>query len=296
MPTDLFKTLIPQWAGTAAAVGAAVVGFLLALAIVRVSKAIAGIVGAGAGVVGASSLLPWLSGTISGRTVNIDAWKKVPSAHYVNSIKLWTDVNLPNTQWGFALVGAAVLMLLFGVLPGRLGLIAIIPSLVVPYAFLHTMVLVDKADRLPADNVGVGAWAALGGSGVVILTVIVRALQSPRRSNAQPQYEPPQNYHPQYNPPQYGQQPQYEPQPQYGQQPVYGQPPQPPYNPPRYGQQPGYGEQPQYGQPAYGQPGYGEPAYGEHGYGQPRAYPDEPAPNDGATQIIQSPYGQPPPE
>ena len=200
MPSDAFKTLIPQWAGTAAAVGAAVICFLLALAIVRFSKAIAGIIGAGAGVVGASSLLPWLSGTDSTRSVNIDAWKKVPSAHYVNSIKLWTDVNFPNTQWGFALVGAAVLMLFLGVLPGRLGLFAIIPSLLVPYAFLYTMVLVKEGRRLAVANVGIGAWAALGGSAVVILTVFIRALQAPRRPKAQADqfpYNQPQQYDPQ---------------------------------------------------------------------------------------------------
>jgi hypothetical protein len=294
MPTDALKTLIPQWAGTASAVGAAVICFLLALAIVRVSKAIAGIIGAGAGVVGASSLLPWLSGTVSARDVNIDAWKQIAHPPYTNSIKLWTDVNYPNTQWGYALVGAAVLMLLFGVLPGRLGLFAIIPSLLVPYAFLHTMVLVDKNARLQVDNVGVGAWAALGGSAVVILTVLVRALQTPRRARAQdspPQYNQQQyNQQQQYNPqPQYGQQPAYDPQIGYGQQPQYG-------HPPAYGQQPQYGQQPTYEQPHYGQPTYEQPGYDQPGHDQPRAYPDEAAPNDGATQIIQSPYGQPPPQ
>ncbi len=83
---------------------------------------------------------------------NIDAWKKITSLDYVNSIKLWTGVNLPNTQWGIALVGAGVLMLIFGVLPGRFGLLAIIPSLVVPYAFLHTMVLVQEADSLTSTT------------------------------------------------------------------------------------------------------------------------------------------------
>jgi hypothetical protein len=287
MPTDPLKTLIPQWAGTAAAVGAAVVCFLLALAIVRFSKAIAGIVGAGAGVVGASSLLPWLTGTVSGRDVNIDAWKKITSSDYVNSIKLWTGVDFPKTQWGIALVGAGVLMLFLGVLPGRFGLLAIIPSLLVPFAFLHTMVLVKKVDRLDVHNVGIGAWAALGGSAVVILTVLIRALQAPRRAKAQPQYDPQQQYNqPQYAPQAYDQQPQYNQPPQYG-QPAYGQ--QSPHG------QPGYG-QPGYAQPAYGEPGYGQPSYEQPTYGQPGTYPDEAAPNDGATQIIQSPFGQQPPQ
>jgi hypothetical protein len=285
--SDPYKTLIPQWAGIAAAVGAAVFFFLIALVVVRFSKAIAGIVGAGAGLVAASSLLPWQHGLISGQTVNIDAWKKITSTDYVNSIKLWTGVKLPDTQWGIALIGTALLMLIFGVLPGRFGLLAIIPSLLVPYAFLYTMVLVKQADRLDVHNVGVGAWAALGGSALVILTVLIRALQAPRRASARPAYDQQQ----------YNQQPQYDPQQQYGQQPGYGQPgyPQPGYQQPQYGQQPAYGQQQQYGQPGYGQPAYGEPGYGQGGYEQPRSYPDEPAPNDGTTQIVQSPFGQQPP-
>jgi hypothetical protein len=290
---DLFKTTIPQWAGTAAAAGAAVICFLLALAVVRFSKAIAGIVGAGAGVVGAASLLPWLHGSISGQDVSIDAWKKVTSVNYVNSIKLWTGVNFPQTQWGIALIGAGVLMLIFGVLPGRFGLIAIIPALLVPYAFLHTMVLVNKDDRLDVHNVGVGAWAALGGSALVILTVVIRALQAPRRAKAQPQYDPQQQYNqqPQYNQPQYDPQPQYGQQAGYGQQPAYGQ------QQPGYGQQPAYGQQAGYGQqPAYGQPGYDQPAYGQPAYEEPRTQPKESVPNDGQTRIVQSPFGQQPPQ
>jgi hypothetical protein len=280
--SDPYKTLIPQWAGIAAAVGAAVFFFLIALAVVRFSKAIAGIVGAGAGLVAASSLLPWQHGLVSGQTVNIDAWKKITSRDYVNSIKLWTGVKLPDTQWGIALIGAAVLMLIFGVLPRRFGLLAIIPSLLVPYAFLYTMVLVKPVDRLDVHNVGVGAWAALGGSALVILTVFIRALQAPRRAGAQPAYDQQQ----------YNQQPQYDQQPQYGQPLAYGQPgyAQPGYGQQQHGQQPPYGQQAQYGQPAYGDPGYGQ-----GGYEQPRSYPDEPAPNDGTTQIVQSPFGQPPP-
>jgi hypothetical protein len=290
--SDPYKTLVPQWVGIAAAVGAAVFFFLIALVVVRFSKAIAGIVGAGAGLVAASSLLPWQHGLVDGQTINIDPWKKIASLGYTNSIQLWTGVKLPDTQWGIALIGAAVLMLIFGVLPGRFALIAIIPSLLVPYAFLHTMVLVKEGERLDVHNVGVGAWAALGGSALVILTVLIRALQAPRRASAQPAYDQQQ----------YNQQPQYDPQQQYGQQPGYGQPgyPQPGYQQPQYGQQPAYGQQQQYGQPGYGQPAYGEPGYGQPGYGQggyeqPRSYPDEPAPNDGATQIVQSPFGQQPP-
>jgi hypothetical protein len=301
---DLVKTLIPQWAGIAASVAAAVLFLLIALAVVRLSKAVAGVVGAGAGLVAASGLLPWLHGTVSGQDVNIDAWKKITSSDYVNSIKLWTGVDLPDTQWGVALIGAGVLMLIFGVLPGRFCLLAIIPSLLVPYAFLYTLVLLNERDRIKVDTLGVGAWAALGGSALVILTVLVRALQAPsrRRDAVQPVYDQQYQQQPAYNPP-----PAYPPQQGYGQQPVYGQQQafgQPGYGPqPGYGQQAGYGQQPGYGQPDYTQPQqqtYGQqPSYGQQPTQEQGAYEqpqEDPAPNDGATQIVQSPFVKRPPE
>lgn len=302
--SDLLKPSIPQWAGVAVAVGAAVICFLLALAVVRFGKAIGGVTGAGAGLVGGASLLPWVSGTTSSGLASaldlkLDAWKKFNGVA-LNNVHVWTGVGPRSLVWGIPLVVAAVLMLVLGVLPGKACLIAVIPALLVPWSLLYATQL--ENDKLPVGNVGIGAWAALGGSLLVILTVIVRALQSagnPSRSyGGQP---------PGYGQPQYGQP---APYPQYPQQP-YAQPGhgQPPYNQPAYGQQqPGYGQPPAgYGQPPYGQPGYGQPAYGQpQGYGHggydepPAVQPvqpggenehdhDHPDPNDGSTQIIQRP-------
>jgi hypothetical protein len=304
----LFKPTVPVWAGTAIAVGTAVVCFLLALAIVRFSKAIGGIVGAGAGLVGASSLLPWASGGTSIGHADFDAWKKnSPFA----LTKFWTNVGPDSLRWGIPLVVAAGLMLILGVLPGKACLIAVIPALLVPWSILYATEIAK--DKLPVHNLGVGAWTALGGSVIVILAVLVRALQSGgRRGVQQPAYNP--QFAGQYN-----QQPQYPPQPGYG-QPGYGQPgygQQPAYGQPAYGQQPG---QRDYTQPDYGQPAYGRPAYGQQDYGQPQGYGhggyneqsseqpeqagysypddhshDDAAPNDGSTQIIESPFRQQPP-
>ncbi len=47
-------------------------------------------------------------------------------------MKLWTGVGPSTPQWGIPLAGAAVLMLVFGVLPGRFGLLADHPALLVP--------------------------------------------------------------------------------------------------------------------------------------------------------------------
>ena len=131
----------------------------------------------------------------------------------------------------------------------------------VPYCFLWVLSLRDES--IEVDNVGYGAWAALAGSVIVILAVLIRALQTPSRSRG------------------YGQPPL---QP-YQQQPYPQQQFQQPYQQPQYGQQP-YG-QPQYGQQPYQQqqPGYGQ---GEQ--------PPQGGSNDGQTQIIRPPYGQPPRE
>jgi hypothetical protein len=305
--SDIFSPTIPVWTSTAIVVGAAVVGFLIAFAIVGFGKVTAGVMGAGAGVAGASGLLAWLTGTSAGHNINIDAWKKISvlGSSYTNSVKLWTDVGPSDLQWGIPVAAAGVLMLILGVLPGRFGLLAIIPTLLVPYSLLYTTVL-KSGDKLDVKNVGVGAWAGLAGSVVVFIAVIVRALQAPSRS---PQYA-----NPVYTPQSYPQQPSAYGQDGYGQQPpAYGQPA---YEQPQYGQ-PAY-EQPQYGQPQYGQPAYGEqpPTYGQPqpdyaqqpAYGQPQGYghggyyepatdpaaPSADVPNDGATQILQSPFGQPP--
>ncbi|HEX4429718.1 MAG TPA: hypothetical protein VHZ96_10670 [Frankiaceae bacterium] len=325
--SDLFKPSVPQWAGVAIAVGAAVICFLLALLVVRFGRAIGGVTGAGAGLVGGASLLPWVvdktSNGVNG-TLNLkfDAWKKI-DGQAVNNVHVWTGVGPHTLLWGIPLVVAAGLMLILGVLPGKACLLAVIPALLVPWAIVYATQVAK--DKLPVHNVGVGAWAALGGSAIVILTVLVRALQSGgRRRQAQPPAYSPQfagqyNQQPQYPPPGYG-------QPGYGQQPAYGQPApsygQPDYSQPAYGQ-PAYG-QPAYEQPAYGQPPYGQPAYGQQDYGQPQGYGhggyneptaeqsaqpehdhshdhphdhshDDEAPNDGSTQIIESPFRQQPP-
>ncbi len=271
MLSDLYKPLIPTWAGTAVAVGVAVVCFLIALAIVRFAKALGGVVGAGAGLVGASGLLPWLSGNEGGQHVDLDAWRRLSlggETIAVNNVKVWTGVDLTNLQWGYALVGAAVLMLLLGVLPGRLGLLAILPSLVVPYSFLWVLALRDRT--VEVRYIGYGAWAALAGSVIVILAVLIRALQTPSRSRG------------------YGQPPL---QP-YQQQPYPQQQFQQPYGQPQFQQQPyqqPYAQQPNPQQQPYGQPQYGEQPQQQPGYGQGGS-------NDGQTQIIRSPYGQPPQE
>ena len=303
--SDLFKPTLPVWVGTAIAVGTAVVFFLLALMIVRFGKALGGLVGAGAGLVGASSLLPWASGQAGDVHADFDAWKK--GQPYALT-KLWTNVGPNDLRWGIVLVAAAVLMLLLGVLPGRLGLLAIIPSLLVPYALLYKVQFADS--KLPVKNVGVGAWAALGGSVLVILVVIIRAIRAPSRRSRQTEAysqtsgQPvPQAYgQPGYQQP-YGQQPAYGQagygQPAYGQQPLQGQP--------AYGQPPAYGEQQPYGQPApaYGQPQYGangpdqQPqGYGHGGYNEPpqgQQPQDQPVANDGETKIIKSPFADQPP-
>jgi hypothetical protein len=229
--------------------------------------------------------------------------------------------------WGIPLVVAAGLMLILGILPGKAGLIAIIPALLVPWSIIYATAV--ESDNLPLRNVGVGAWVALAGSVIVIFSVIARAARSGsgrpvQQSVYSPQYAGQYNQQPQYAPPPgYGQQ-----APGYGQQPGYGQPDygqQPSYGQPAYGQpsyeQPGYG-QPSYEQPAYGQPSFDKPGYGQQEYGQPQGYGhggyneppadqpaghshehghehphdhDEPSANDGSTQIIESPYRQQPP-
>ncbi len=300
---DIFSPTIPVWTSTVIVVGAAVVGFLIAFAVVRFARVTAAIMGAAAGVVAASGLLPWLTGTSAGHDINIDAWKKISvlGSSYTDSVKLWTGVGPSTLQWGLPVAVAGGLMLVLGVLPGRFGLLAIIPSLLVPYSLLYVTTF-KSGDRLDVKNVGVGAWAALAGSVVVIIAVVVRAVQAPARRAAnarsaqapygQPPYGQPL---PGYSQPQYG-------QPQYG-QPAFDQPPG--YGQPGHGQQPGYGDpgyggqQPAYGQPAGygGQPAYGQPqGYGHGGYYEPATDPhdDHDIPNDGATQILPSPFGQPP--
>lgn len=305
---DILKPTVPVWVGTAIAVGTAVVFFLLALTIVRFGKGLGGLVGAGAGLVAASSLLPWASGSVGDIHADFDAWKH---GEPYSLTKLWTNVGPNDLRWGITLCAAAFLMLLLGVLPGRLGLLAIIPSLLVPYALLYKLQLAHSDSRLPVKNVGVGAWAALGGSGLVILVVIIRAIRAPSRRSrqaeayGQPAGQPvPQAYgQPGYQQP-YGQQPAYgQPgygQPAYGQQPVGGQP--------AYGQPPAYGEQQPYGQPApaYGQPQYGSngpdqqpQGYGHGGYNEPpqvqQPQQEQPPANDGETKIIKSPFADQPP-
>ena len=309
--SDIFSPTIPVWTSTAIVVAATVAGFLIALVLVRFGKAIGGIVGAGAGLVAASGLLPWLTGTSAGHDTNIDAWKQgtflgVP---YTNSAKLWTNVGPDTLRWGIPLAVAGGLMLVLGILPGRWGLLAIIPALLVPYSLLYVTVF-KNGSKLDVKNIGVGAWAGLAGSVLVILVVIIRAIQAPgRRARSGRSAYAPQTYapqpsgygqppygQPQYGQPGYGQQPPAYGQPEYG-QPAYGQE-QPQYGQPAYGQeQPGYGQQPGYsGQPDYGQP-QGQPqGYGHGGYQEPATDPvaDQPIPNDGATRILQSPFGQPP--
>lgn len=329
----LLKPTVPVWTGTAIAVGAAVICFLLALTVVRFGRAIGGVTGAGAGLVGGASLLPWVSGKTSdglGGTLNLkfDAWKKI-NGDAVNNVHIWTGVGPHSLLWGIPLVVAAGLMLILGVLPGKGGLIAIIPALLVPWSLIYTTAV--HKPKLPLHEVGVGAWAALGGSVIVILAVIVRAIQSGSRRPAQqsvysPQFAGQYNQQPQYGPPAgFGQQQPGYGQPEYGQQPAYGQPDyaQPPYGQPAYGQpayeQPAYGQQPGYGQPGYGQQEYGQPqGYGHGGYNEPPTdehaghdhghdHPHDhahdhahdhdqgPPANDGSTQIIESPYRQQPP-
>ena len=316
--SDLLKPSVPQWAGVAISVGAAVIGLLLALMVARFGRAIGGVAGFGAGAVGGASLLPWVAGStstgISGTlNLKLDAWKKFDGMA-INNVHVWTGVGPRSLLWGIPLVVAAGLMLILGVLPGKACLIAVIPALLVPWSILYATEIAK--DKLPVHNVGVGAWTALGGSAIVILAVLVRALQSGGRRNVQ---QPACN--PQFAG-QYNQQPQYPPPPGYGQQPAYGQP-APAYGQPDYGQpdqgQPAYGR-PAYGQPAYEQPAYGQPAYGQQDYGQPQGYghggyneptaeqpeqgsydparernQDDPPANDGSTQIIESPFRQQPP-
>ncbi len=307
--SDLLKPSVPQWAGVAISVGAAVICFFLALTVVRVGRAIGGVTGFGAGLVAGATLLPWVSGSASdgiggSLNVKVDAWKKI-NGQAVNDVHSWTGVGSHTLLWAIPLVVAAALMLILGVLPGKLGLIAIIPALLVPWALIY-ITRVPK-NKLPIHNVGVGAWAALGGSVIVIVTVLVRALRSAgRRATQQPAYSP--QFAGQYN-----QQPPYAPppgfgQPGYGQQPSYGQPAYGAQQPAYGGQQPGYG-QPAYEQPAYGQQDYGQPqGYGHGGYNEPTEEHaghdhshdhshdhDDPAPNDGSTQIIDSPFRQQPP-
>jgi len=271
--------------------------------VARFGRAIGGVAGFGAGAVGGASLLAWVSGTASGIAgdVKLDAWKKV-NGRAVNDVHSWTGVGPHTLLWGIPLVVAAGLMLLLGVLPGKACLLAVIPALLVPWSLIYITKVAKPNDRLPVHNIGIGAWTALGGSAIVLLAVIVRALQSGGRRGVQ---------QPAYNPQfagQYHQQPQYPPG--YGQQqPAYGQQ-QPSYGQPDYGQ-------PAYGQPAYGQPAYEQPAYGQQDYGQPQGYghggyneptaeqpeqpahdhshDDDPPANDGATQIIESPFRQQPP-
>ena len=312
--SDLLKPSVPQWAGVAISVGAAVVCALLALAVARFGRAIGGVAGFGAGAVAGASLLPWVVGStsagISGTlNLKLDAWKKFDGLA-VNNVHVWTGVGPRSLLWGIPLVVAAGLMLILAVLPGKACLIAVIPALLVPWSILYATQI--EKDKLPVRHLGVGAWTALGGSAIVLLAVIVRALQSGGRRNVQ---QP--AYSPQFAG-QYGQQPQYPPpgygQPAYGQQPGYGQ--QPSYGQPAYGQpayeQPSY-EQPSYEQPSYEQPSYGQPSYGQPSYGQPQGYghggynapteeqaaqdqaPEDPPANDGATQIIESPFRQQPP-
>ena len=120
-----YKTLIPAWAGTAVAVGTALVFLLIALAIVRFSKALGGVVGAGAGLVGASSLLPWIKASGGGETIRLDAWKH---GDEINNIYNWTGAGGGrHVPLGWLLVVTAVLMLVLGVLPGRLGLLRWFP-------------------------------------------------------------------------------------------------------------------------------------------------------------------------
>jgi hypothetical protein len=259
----------------------------------------------------------------------LDAWKKV-DGQAINNVHVWTGVGPHSLLWGIPVVVAAGLMLILGVLPGKAGLIAIIPALLVPWALIYTTEIADS--KLPVHNVGIGAWVALGGSVLVILTVILRAIQSGGRRPVQqsvysPQFAGQYNQQPPYPPAAgYGQQPGYG-QPDYGQQqqPGYGQPDyaQPPYGQPAYGQpafeQPAYGQPQGYGQPGYGQQEYGQPqGYGHGGYNEPATdehaghdhghdhphdhghdhahdHDNDPPANDGSTQIIESPYRQKPP-
>jgi hypothetical protein len=282
------KPTVPVWTGTVIAVGAAVICFLLALAVVRFGRAIGGVTGAGAGLVGGASLLPWVSGDTTEGKVEFDAWKKV-GGDAVNNVHVWTGVGPHSLLWGIPLVIAAALMLIFGVLPGKAGLIAIIPSLLVPWAIIYATGVSDP--KLDLKHVGIGGWVALAGSVIVIFTVIARAARSGSRRSVQqsaysPQFAGQYNQQPQYGPPAgYGQQQPGYGQPEYGQQqPGYGQPDyaQPPYGQPAYGQpafeQPSYGQPANYGQPNYGQQpgqgqqGYGQPGYGQQEYGQPQGY------------------------
>ncbi len=106
---DFLKPTLPVSVSTAIAVGTAVVCFLLALLIVRFGKALGGLVGAGAGLVGASSLLPWASGDAGGLHADFDAWKR--GQPYALT-KLWTNVGPNDLRWGIPLVAAAALMFL----------------------------------------------------------------------------------------------------------------------------------------------------------------------------------------
>jgi hypothetical protein len=226
-------------------------------------------------------------------------------------------------------------MLLLGLLPKAWGLFAIIPALLVPYSLLYTLVI--HKPRLDVSNLGVGGWAALGGSVLVIVVAIIRAVklvgsrdpyayggeQYGQQQYGQPYGQPAYGGQQQYGDQGYGQpgqpaQPGYGQDPAYGQGQGYGQQGQQP----GYGQDPGYGQQPQPGygqqpaQPGYGQgygdqgygqqpaqPGYGQEGYGQGGYNEPPHEHGAPGghdhnhdePDDGSTQIIQSPYGQQPP-
>ena len=73
--------------------------------------------GAGAGLVGGASLLPWVTGTSSdgraGTTSKFDAWKKV-GGQAVNNVHVWTGVGPHSLLLGIPLVVAAALMLILG--------------------------------------------------------------------------------------------------------------------------------------------------------------------------------------
>jgi hypothetical protein len=167
--SDLLKPSVPQWAGVAISVGAAVICALLALAVARFGRAIGGRDRLRGRSVGGASLLPWVSGStsagISGAlNLKLDAWKKFDGVA-INNVHVWTGVGPRSLVWGIPLVVAAGLMLDPGVLPGKACLIAVIPALLVPWSILYATQM--RRTSCPSQR-RIGAWAALGGSALVL--------------------------------------------------------------------------------------------------------------------------------
>ncbi len=297
--SDLLKPSVPQWAGVAISVGAAVVCALLALTVVRIGRAIGGVVGFGAGAVGGRE-----PASLGRRLHQCGDLGDVESqAGCLEEVRRDGDQQRP------CLDGSGPPLAAVGDPAGRRRRIDADPGCAAGEglpARRHPGAAGALVDRVrDPDREGQAAGSQPRG----------RRLDRPRRlgdraacrdraraavrwktqrpaAGVQPAVRRPVRTTAAVRRRRVTASPPTGSSPAYGQQP-YGQPA---YEPPSYGQ-PSY-EQPSYGQPAYGQPqGYGHGGYNaptEEQAAQDQA-PEDPPANDGATQIIESPFRQQPP-